>query len=142
MSDEATDTFTMTLAGREILFRRAHVGQVIMLQRIAMRGVNLARGEGVDEQQRIRAVQDGIVKVLDFIDTLIVNDDDRQFLEDKMLTGEITWEQVSGALGGGEAEQADDEPPKTRRAPKKSPKAAPAVAVAAKSVTPRGRAKR
>lgn len=131
----------MTLAGRQVEFRKAHVGQILMLQRTAMRSVASAEDDGKDDSARVEAVSAGIVKVLDFIDKLIVKDEDRQFVEDKMLDGEISWDQLARALAGGEApdETADDEPPKPKKnAAKRSPKAAPA----AKTVAARGRAKR
>lgn len=140
MSDEA-DTFTMTLAGREIEFRRAHVGQIIMLQRTALRSVRNAEQDGRDDAARVEAVSAGIVKVLDFIDRLIVNPDDRQFVEDQMLEGTITWDQLAKALAGGQQadETADDEAAKPKKtAARRTPKAASA----AKTVAARGRAKR
>lgn len=140
MSNEASNFF-MTLAGRQVEFRKAHVGQILMLQRTAMRSVASAEDDGKDDSARVEAVSAGIVKVLDFIDKLIVKDEDRQFVEDKMLDGEITWDQLARALAGGEApdDTADDESPKPKKnAAKRSPKAAPA----AKTVAARGRAKR
>lgn len=140
MSNEA-DTFTMTLAGRRILFRKTHVGQIMMLQRTAMRSVTQAAEEGQDELTRINAVSTGILKVLDFIDKLIVNPGDRQFIEDKMLEGTITWEQLVACLGGGRQEQevADDEAPQPK---KTAAKRTPRAASAAKTAVTRGRAKR
>lgn len=140
MSNEA-DTFMMPLAGREVEFRRAHIGQVMMLQRTAIRSINSAEQEGADTTVRVEAVSKGIVRILDFIDKLIVNDEDREFIEDKMLEGEITWEQLAAVLSGGDRSTApaDDEAPRPKKAAaKKSPKAAPA----AKTVAARGRAKR
>lgn len=138
MSNEA-ETFTMTLAGREVMFRRTHVGQVIMLQRTAMRAVTQAQKDSGDEGERVGAVSAGIMKVLDFIDRMIISEDDRQFVEDKMLEGEITWEQLARALAGGKESTEDDEAPEPRpRASRKSPKAAPV----AKTVAARGRTKR
>lgn len=140
----------MTLAGREVMFRRTHVGQVIMLQRTAMRAVTQAQKDSGDEGERVGAVSAGIMKVLDFIDRMIISEDDRQFVEDKMLEGEITWEQLARALAGGKESTEDDEAPEPR-APRKSPKAAPVdltgkkpaqiVSKTAKAAS-RGRAKR
>jgi len=139
MSNEA-ETFTMPLAGREIEFRRAGVGQVIMLQRVYVRATRLADGQA-DSQKRVDLVGSAMVQILDFIDSLMVNPDDRVFVEEKMLCGEIGYEDLIAALGGGKKadDTPDDQAPAAvKRAPKKSPKAAPA----AKTVASRGRAKR
>lgn len=136
MSDEA-DTFDMTLAGRPITFRRAHVGQILMLQRGAMRAISQAQQEQ-GEDKRIAGVSTAMVRVLDFIDSQIVSPDDRQFVEDQMLAGTISWEDLTKALGGPQAVQApDDEAPKPKRAPRKSPRAASAKAVANRGRTQR-----
>lgn len=145
MSDEV-ETFSMPLAGRQILFKRASLGQVIVLRRNAERMIKLAESE---EGQGVAVVQ-SVVKTLDFIETLIVSEQDRQFIEDEMLAGNIDWQDLVKVIGGAPDERADDEPVKpVRRAPKKSPKAAPvavpevaAVRTPAKKVTPRGRPKR
>lgn len=128
----------MTLAGRQILFRRANLGQVIMLQRIYVRASKQADKEPT-EDVRVDMMGSAMVKVLDFIDSLMVNEDDRIFVEEQMLAGQIGINDLMSALGGGPKPEApaDDEAPKPR-AVKKSPKAAPA----AKTVATRGRAKR
>ena len=137
MSNEDKSTFTMPLAGRPVEFRRATSGQVIMLQKLYLRAVK--RSEETDEQdERISLVGSAMVRVLDFIESLMVNEADREFVEDKMLTGEIDYPELLEALGGGKKvdQDPDDEEPKTRKAVRKSPKAAPAKKVA------RGSAKR
>lgn len=150
MSDEANETFTMTLAGREILFRRAGIGQILMLRRLTERLKKLAVDESQDAGEDLTL---GIIKYLDFIDMLIISPDDRQFVEDQMLAGNIEYTEVLKALGGGKGtEPADDEaPPSIKRAPKKSPKAAPVdltdkkpaqIVPKPKTVASRGRTKR
>jgi hypothetical protein len=138
MSNEA-ETFTMPLAGREITFRKANLGQVIMLQRLYIRAGRQA-DQQADEGTRVDLMGSAMVKVLDFIDSLMVHDEDRAFVEERMLAGEIDINDLTAALGGGPSDKpADDEAPKPRKAaPKRSPKAAPA----AKTVATRGRAKR
>lgn len=140
MSNEALPpTFTLVLAGRPVEFKRAGIGQVIMLQRRAFRKLKTA--DGIEEDTgRNELSTTALVEVFDFIDTLIVSEEDRQYVEDGMLSGEIDWEDVVGALGGGPRNSvADDEvPPVKKRAPRKSPKAASA----AQTVANRGRAKR
>lgn len=144
MSDEAAATFPMTLAGREIVFRRAGIGQVIMLQRRAVKKIKAAE-DVTDDARRVDLSTTALVEVFDFIEHLIVSDDDRQFVEDKMLTGEIVWEDLVHALGGGDIQKQmpDDQAPAPRKSTaKKTPKAAPVKASAAKTVASRGRTKR
>lgn len=129
----------MPLAGRQVEFKRAGVGQVIMLQRRAVKKIRAA--DQIEKtSERIDLTTTALVEVFDFIDTLIVSPDDRQFVEDNLLSGKIAWEELVAALGGAPADKgADDEAPKpVKKAPKKSPKAA----TAAKTVATRGRAKR
>lgn len=142
MSDEAPSTFIMTLAGREISFKRPLLGQIIVLERSARRIMEATRKQGGDEGV---AITRAMVRTLDFIETLIVSDDDRQFVEDHMMSGDIDWMDLIKSLSGGldEDTPADDEAPKpVKRAPRKSPKAAPVAKATAKTVASRGRTKR
>jgi hypothetical protein len=139
MSDEAEKTFTMPLAGREIEFRHPLLGQVLILDRFARKAVKAASESEGEESGR--TMMSAIARTLDFIQTLVVSEDDKQFLEDQMLAGTIDWPDVMAALSGGTRKEtvADDQaPPARKRAPKKSPKAAPA----AKTVASRGRTQR
>jgi hypothetical protein len=126
MSDEVqSETFTMPLAGREIEFRRPALGQVLVLERMYHREVK--NNKDAEEKVRNRAMTGVLVRTLDFIDTLVVVEDDRQFIEDQMLAGTIDWPDVMRVLSGGKGGDSgeDDEAPKpVKRAPKKSPKAA------------------
>lgn len=124
MSDEVPETFTKTFAGREITFRRAHLAQVIVLERLYHRQMKKANESGDDKGKALSSV---LVRTLDFIDTLVVDEDDRQYIEDQMLAGTIDWPEVMSVLAGGKDEALpDDETPKpVKRAPRKSPKAAP-----------------
>lgn len=139
----------MPLAGRQIEFRRTKLGQILILQRTTQRMIQKAEGDPDDHG---RAMVEAVIKTLDFVEGMIIDEDDRQFVEDKMLKGEIDYLDVMAALGGRQ-ETPDDEEPKAsvKRAPKKSPKAAPVdltqkkpaqiVAKPTKAAT-RGRAKR
>lgn len=140
----------MNLAGREVLFRTPLLGQILVLNRMAQRGIKAAK-DG-DEQERTKAMTNSVARTLDFIETLIVSDEDKAFVEDEMLAGTIEWQDVIKALAGGRErdDTPDDEAPKPiKRAPRKSPKAAPvdlsakkSAQVVAKPVASRGRAKR
>lgn len=151
MSDEVSDTFQMTLAGRPIMFRRAKLGQILILKRTADRMTKQAQGDPDDEGA---ALTSAMVKTLDFIEGLIVSPEDREFVEERMLAGAIDYLDVMKALSGGDSPDsvADDEAPKPiKRAPRKSPKAAPVdlsdkkpaqIVAKPKTVASRGRTKR
>lgn len=151
MSDEAPATFTMTLGGRDILFKRPLLGQILILQRTAKRRIAEAENDPEDEGKALTAA---MIKTLDFIETLIVHEQDRQFVEDGMFNGTIDYRDLLKAMSGGQtvSETADDEAPKpVKRAVKKSPKAAkvdlsankPAQVVSKpEKTTSRGRTKR
>lgn len=138
MSDEAT-TFTMSLAGRKIEFRKPHLGQILILQRIAQRSIAQARDRG-DDAALAAAMQESLMKTLNFIDTLFVDEKDRQFVEDEMLAGNIDYKDVLKTLSGGvgQDQPQDDAPPAKKTVAKRSPKAAPVK----KSAAPRARTKR
>ena len=113
----------MTLAGREIMFRRAKLGQILILNRVTQRMIGKAEG---DPQDQGKALMSAVVKTLDFVDKLILDEDDRQFVEDQMMEGTIDYLDILKALGGKGDQTPDDEEPKLiKRPPKRSPKAAP-----------------
>lgn len=140
MSDEVqSETFTMPLAGRDIEFRRPALGQVLVLERMYHREVK--SNKDAEERARNAAMTSVLVRTLDFIDTLVVAEDDRQFIEDQMLAGKIDWPDVLKVLSGGRGgrdEDDDADPQPVKRIPRKSPKASPA----AKKVAPSARTKR
>ena len=148
MSDEVK-TFTMMLGGREITFRNPALGQVLLLHRMYAKAIKRAEG---DEQDASRqdVMSDAMVRVLDYVESLIVSEDDRAFVEDGLWKGDIDFTDVLKALSGGKREDAaaaDDEAPVNRAAKRakkavaKTPKATAAKA-AYKSVGSRARTQR
>lgn len=118
MSDEVSDTFALTLAGRQVMFRRAKLGQILMLQRSAQRMITRAES---DENDQGKSMTEAVIKTLDFVETLIVTEDDRQFVEDQMLAGTIDYIDVLAALGGkGDLTPDDEEPKAVKRTSAKS----------------------
>lgn len=143
MSDEAKVTVPMTLAGRQIMVKAPTLGQILVLHRTTMRMIKQAES---DEDDQGKALTSAITRTLDFIDTLIIDEDDRQFVEDQMLAGKIDWQELMAILAQDKDanEPDDDQAPKPVRkaAPKKSPKAARVAPVKATTAAARGRAKR
>lgn len=122
MSDEVV-TFPVTLAGREIMFRRPHLGQILMMQRIATRALKNARETG-ERDAEAAAFTSSVSRTLDLVESLMSSEEDKAFVEEKMLSGEIDYMELVAVLGGKSPEAADDEAPKpVKKAPKKAPKA-------------------
>ncbi len=112
------DTPTLEIAGRRIAFRRPSPGQLVMLMRLTNRAQSSLRSED-DDNAVSRIWIDLSVKILDVIDSLIINDDDRIFLEDKMISGEIDIDHLRPVIGGTVAAPDDEDAPAAIRAPKK-----------------------
>jgi len=129
MTDKA-ETFTFPLAGRDIEVRPVSAGQVMILQRFRMRAQQII-DSGTEGQEN--PMIDIINKTLVVVDSLIVKQEDREFVENGLLTGTIDHSDLLPIIGGKPAE------PKTPRktAVKRTPKAA-----AVKAAAPRGRTKR
>lgn len=110
MSNEA-ETFFKELAGRAVQFRRPVLGQLLILERIYLRQLKAAE-QKKDEGERISASTSAMMKVLDFIDSLVINDEDREFIEEKMIEGKIDHMELLDVLGTGLKDpQEDDAPP-------------------------------
>jgi len=123
MSNEA-ETFFKELAGRAVQFRRPVLGQLLILERIYLRQLKTAE-QKKDEGERISASTLAMMKVLDFIDSLVVNDGDREFIEEKMIEGKIDHMELLDVLGAGMKDsQEDDAPPVARKVAKKVAKKA------------------
>lgn len=120
MTDQ--DTFTVRLAERDIQFRYPLAGQLIMLRRRVLRLQAQVEGSK-DNTEKVKLEAQLIVDTLDLVESLIVNPEDAEFLEQAMLLGKVDHEQVMDVL---RMKQEQD------KAPRK--KATKAVA--------RGRAKR
>jgi hypothetical protein len=130
MSDEVA-TFTVTLASREITFRRPSLGSIMMLQRLTDKKLKQARAEGSKSAEG-EAVASMIARSLDVVETLFVNPDDAVFVEEQMLLGNIDYMEIVSVLRGGRgtdpAQDDDVTPlPKKRTAKAVGKKAPPAT---------------
>lgn len=129
MADEGVHT--LTLLGREMSFRRASQGQILLIQRIAQRS---RRDADKDETALGAAYTALMVRILDVIDTLFVDPQDRDDVEQAVLQRELDVEDLMPILSGKrpDAPADDEDPPAIKR---KTPKAA-----AKKTAARRGRA--
>lgn len=130
MSDE---TFVQTLAGRDIEFRVAKPGQILILKRMYER----ARDQLTDTEGRKGAEVFGemLQRSMDVVESLMVDPANIAFLENEILMGRLEQDELMAVLAGPKKEVA----PKKKTA-KSTPKAAPRKATA--PVASRGRTKR
>ena len=140
MADEGNaDTFTYTLAGREILFFKATQAQLLMMQRIVQR----IQRQMHAAQDHPEIVSDLIVQLHNFafeaVESRFADPADLTFVEQEVLRGNISQEQIFGILSNGNAHNNapddDADPAPAKRAGRKAPakKAAPV----SKSANPR-----
>lgn len=131
----AEDTFTHTLLGREMQFRKAKRGQLLMLFR--MRGRLKAMPDDTDTRQMWDNLNAVTERMLDLIDSLFLNEKDRADVEEAMIKGALDIDDLIPLLGNTDtADQDDDEDPKPKKtAGKKAPakKAAKKVANGART---------
>lgn len=118
-SDETT--FSLDLAGRSILFKRAKPGQLLMLQRL-LEGLRSKMDTAASDTERGNLFIRLNKHSLDMIESLVVQPEDVEFLQEKMLLGVLDVEDLRPVLSGGKTPEAvpDDAPPK-KRAPRKPP---------------------
>lgn len=132
MADE-DNIVTHKLLGRDMQFRPVSPGQLVLISRMAQRAMRQ-----VDEGETVAAFNSLMVKMLDLIESLFVSEQDRQDVEDAMLAGKISLEEVQSIAFGGKTEPAPDDAdpvvaPKTLR----SKRPAAVAKVAKKTANPR-----
>lgn len=113
------ETFTRTIAGRDITFRQWKPGQYTALQR--MRGglskefTRIRNDESMDQRKKYELLTDIAerldLKTITFVESLMPEADEIDFLGDAMLTGEIDLAGILNILFGNVDEPDDDEDP-------------------------------
>lgn len=119
MSDQAT-TFIRNLAGRDIVFRYPLAAQLIILRRKLL--IMGQQAEQTEDQTELAQLSSNLISyTLDVVESLIVNPEDVQFLENAMLTGKVDHTEVMDVLS---AKREDEKPVRKRTAAKTVTKAA------------------
>lgn len=136
MSEQTpANTFTLTLAGREILFNKTSPGQITAMQRY----IDKIRIQmiGADETT-ISQLFTKINKImLDVIDTRFADEQDREYIEKQLMFGAIDIRELMVVLSNGNKPKPatpDDEPPTPVKKAAKKPARKPA---AKKTTNPR-----
>lgn len=112
-----SESFTRTIAGRDVEFRPAKPAQMTAYRRVrerlskdfeALRQLDptdetlLAMSELYDRFEE---------NELDLVTSLLANPDDQDFIDRSMVRGETSLADIVGALFGGEPEEPDDAEP-------------------------------
>lgn len=100
--DNLRKTQLVSVAGRQIVIRQATDAQGPLL----IRELNLLRNERTDTNRKIIAM----ARIYDILESLIVQDEDREFLMDLNVKGELGLATMMGFLS---AFVDDEEAPKT-----------------------------
>lgn len=96
MTDQVS--YPVPFAGRDIRFRRPIAGQLIILRRRLLRLQEKA-SQTTDEQERLQLSNQLVIDTLNVVESLIVNPEDAEFLENAMLMGKVGHEEVMAVLG-------------------------------------------
>lgn len=134
MADEApTDTFTLTLGGREILFRKVTPGMYTAMRRY-METIQAKIKTDLDEKTR-RDLYDHITQtMLEVVDSRFMDPADREWVSKEMMLGRVEVEDVLAVVTNGDKRQepvADDADPPVKTV-KKTPAKKTANATRAK----------
>lgn len=84
-----TETRTVTILGRDMEVTQVNETQYMLLGREAKRVQALVKDEKVAPED-VQSVLAAMARVLNILETRVVNEDDREFLVDKMSVGELS----------------------------------------------------
>ncbi len=105
--DTGRETRVVDVKGRPIVVRRLKDAQVLFLNREA---ILLQRG-GLPQER----VRDGMRRVLDVLDSQVVQDLDKSYLLDLVALGDLDLKDLMGFIQAFKEEDAEPEKPKVRR---------------------------
>ena len=112
-----TPAFTVPINGVEVGFRDLTPGQITMANLIIQKARKDARKLG-----EVRASVDLLSSMLNMIESIIIDDDDRQHVLDSMLTGQMDLSDIYRILRRGQTDAPDDDEDVVRPQRKKGPK--------------------
>lgn len=95
MTDQ--DTFVVSFAGRDVVFRYPIPAQMIMLRRRVLRGQQQFEAS-TDPNEKVELESKLVADTLDVVEALIVNPEDAEFLEKAMLLGQVDHIEVMDVL--------------------------------------------
>lgn len=140
-------TVTRTIAGRDLEFKEPKAAQVTALrlfqQASAKKSKKIQADEKTPAEERLEKIQELYdnfnIKALNFVDSLLVNPDDADFLIDVQIDGTYTVNDLVRIIihGNDEVVPDDDEDPKPSVAKKAAPNPLKKAAAAKKTANVR-----
>lgn len=107
------ETFIRTISGREVEFNVPTDAQYLVIARLMRVGGQLDRDDDPD-QMKIKGTVEQLSKILDIIDSMVVYPADRDWLESKIIEGNLNMSELMSAF----QDEGGDAPPNraTKRA--------------------------
>jgi len=90
-------TVLVELAGREIEMRKPTDGSMVVLARISRGLPKIENVEELSDEVRERLIRN-LGTLGKIVDGMVVKDDDKDWLEDAMIDGEVTAEEVFASI--------------------------------------------
>lgn len=100
------ETFIRTISGREVEFNAPTDAQYLVIARLMRVGGQLDRDDDPD-QTKIKGTVEQLSKILDIIDSMVVYPADRDWLESKIIEGNLDMSELMSAF----QDKGEDAPP-------------------------------
>lgn len=113
--------FSYAINGREMWFKPPGSGPMILMQKYRAQLVNMARN---DDPNYYKLAMDVTAKTLNIINNQFLDADDRDWVEEMILTEAVEIQEIIHILSGGKRSQEDDDK-EIEVKPRKAVKAAP-----------------
>lgn len=91
------ETFIRTISGREVEFNAPTDAQYLVIARLMRVGGQLDRDDDPD-QTKIKGTVEQLSKILDIIDSMVVYPADRDWLESKIIEGNLDMSELMSAF--------------------------------------------
>lgn len=128
------ETFVFDVQGKTIEFYMPIDGQILMLQRFRAQLTGASKFSDEDKARLVLSVQ---MKTLNVIDSLFVDTDDRDWVEDQMIQGKVTILDLMPILSGGRSAAKPDDDANVAPKKKTAKKAAAPTTAARKAANRR-----
>jgi hypothetical protein len=102
--DPGRETRLVEVRDRQVVVRMPEEAQLMLLARES----RLLQREGVDSARKVA----GAARLFDVLESMVVQDEDREWLSDLIAAGEVDLKELTGFMA---AFKPEDEKPKVRR---------------------------
>jgi len=90
-------TVLVDLGGRQVEMRKPTDGAMVVLARVSRGLPKIENADELSDEMRDRLVRN-LGTLGKIVDGMVVKDDDKDWLEDAMIEGEVTAEEVFGSI--------------------------------------------